>query len=154
NDYVTSFKTLGPTGDDLAGLAQIYPVMQITATKRPLIDDFAFVQGRTVDITGVPVFDRNVYLVKHAPYANQTTLTPWLVRHGKVSGTARLGPLSVVGAVDTASGSKTTGEFRIVGVSANPIIPPLTPTAYDIVTEPLESVGISPTNLILSEWWF
>ncbi len=140
------------TQDDIAGLAAIYPVNELSAPgvtpiKRPLINDFGRIIG-SVTAAGGSVFGSNVFPLRRLPDPGyglpMMAGTPSV---GTISGTARrLG--SVVGSVDTQTMALTTGDFQIDGIAQ---------ADYDIVVEPLGSLGLlgaTPVGTSFGEWWF
>ena len=162
--FVTQFPALGttlPTGansDDLAGLARLYPIAMCdspTLGKLPWINRFGTIRGKAI-YAGVPQFGANVLLSSHVVSGTPVTV-PGVPVVGTVSGTARLAPTSIVGALDLGTSAATTGDYRLI----------LVPTgSWDIVGEPLTSAGIylAPNALpnggtglfpvTFGEWWY
>src|SRR4029079_1768865 len=94
-----------------------YPVLVPGGGKLPLINRTAQVQGwteRTVPGGTMRMYGVNVYVVPHALGA--TSLAPGNPSNGKISGTARLQPNSVVGHQNTATNARGSAEFRIEGI--------------------------------------
>lgn len=142
--------------DDVAGLAQIYPVATASALKRHLSMDCATVKGVMTNANG-PIFGRNVLITQHSP--GSTTFPPpagaSVPTNGNISGTARNGSSSVVGLQDssTVPPTPTSGEFRVEGIQCAAQSPPM---QIDVITEQLECLGSGflPTGAGLGGEWF
>lgn len=128
--------------DDQTGLARIYPVqIPDSATgKDPLINWTATIRGHLLDPAGKPRFGDNVFPLArptwNAPAGGPPSANPPPV--GTVSGTARLTPGEVVGAVNTGTGKTCSGSFEILGVPALDMdsgMPATYGTVYDVVAE-------------------
>lgn len=161
--FATQFPALGASlatganSDDLAGLARLYPVAMCDAPivgKLPWINRFGTIRGRAI-YAGAPQFGANVLLSSHVVSGTPTTV-PGVPFVGTVSGTARLAPTSIAGALDLGTNAATTGDYRLI------LVPP---GSWDIVGEPLTSAGIpllpaplpnGGTGLFpitFGEWW-
>jgi hypothetical protein len=145
------------TQDDRVGLATLYPVtagISAGTTKAPLDNTTATIQGVVIldpDTEGASgIFGMNVYVIPRPSTTPFGSLPPpGPPPTGTLSGLARLGPFSVVGAQDTMTGAICSGEFRIAGIPANPS--PAAPLEYDVFVEPLESIALTNTNF--AEWF-
>jgi hypothetical protein len=123
-------------------MAELYPVLSPGPLQTPINNDYARIEGTVSHnlAPSLPLFGANV-MPRRSGAAAPTV--------GKISGTCRLTPgLGVVGATDTAAGTRSTGEFRIDGIDPN--------AAYDLVIEPLESLGLSTAAGVLTwaEWFY
>ena len=108
--------------DDAAGLSRLYPV-QVPAPnpnpllrKDPLINTTATIRGAVLK-SGAPLFGSNVFVLARPWGTSGQSSPPELdyPRVGTISGTARLTPSDVVGAVNTASGRGTGGASKSSG---------------------------------------
>lgn len=130
--------------DDAAGLSRIYPV-QVPNTalgKDCLINTTATIRGTVFKSSGTPRFGDNVFVLQRGfgatgPPAPPDTSYP---RVGTISGTARLTPSDVVGAINSATGRPTSGGYEIIGIPAASPLPGALPpygTVYDVIAEDL-----------------
>jgi hypothetical protein len=145
-NYIAFLQANGLHPDDAAGLAQIYPVPTLTlaAGKIPLGNTTATIQGVVRNTAGTPLWGPNVYPIQHL--SGTSGLTKGAPTNGKIAGTARLSPLSVVGSQNTTTGSLCTGEFRMEGIP----VPIGSTVQLDVVGEALECIGIGVGRY--SEW--
>jgi hypothetical protein len=141
--------------DEASGMAELYPVPvpgPQTATPQILhaINQFGRIEG-TVSYNPAPQY--TVYLF------GMNVLPTWVNYNvpltGRLSGTGRLTPgVGVVGAVDSASGLRSTGEFRIERVEVGSGVG----RPYDIVVEPPDSLGLdtvaASTAFTWPEWFY
>ncbi len=136
--------------DDLAGLASLYPVQTLTATKRHSINDCASITGSIVELSGTfsrGLYALNIFLIPMpasvpgaAPQGGPVV--------GTISGTARLGLNDVTGVQDTILLRRTSGQFRIDGI---PVSSTGAVTRYAIVVEPMTFINIPQSSF--GEWW-
>ena len=145
--------------DDAMGLSRIYPVQSPASGKDPLINTTATIRGRLNNPlpNGKGRFGDNVFPITRAPGTTAPTVRPDLAfnlsRVGTISGTARLASTDVVGALDTATGSTSSGAFEIIGLKA-PFFNGVSPHGrqFDIVAEYLGYCGLSTGAY--GEWYY
>ena len=145
--------------DDATGLSRIYPVPfpDPVSSKAPLINSSAVIRGRLTDSIG-GVFGRNMYPLPRAVGMTLPNTPPYVTypRVGTVSGTARLQPSEVVGAVDTATGAGGNGSFEIIGIQDT--LGGVYGTQYDVIAEDLGFItnaampGV-PNGFGFGEWY-
>jgi hypothetical protein len=157
--YWRNDPTLPIHPDDESAMAELYPVSSpgpsnVVPQPMPIRNGFGSMEGSVV--AGLPPSVKARFGVNVMPRLQQTT-DP---RVGKISGTCRLTPgIGVVGAQDTATGTPTSGEFRIEGVGAGPTLSSSMPSpgsAFDLVLEPLDSLGFitTPPGITWAEWFY
>jgi hypothetical protein len=144
--------------DDASGLAELYPVpvpgnQAATPQILPAINQFGRIEG-TVSYNPSPQY--TVYLFGMNVLPVRTALSPPLPLTGRLSGTGRLTPgIGVVGAVDTATGLRSTGEFRIERVDTAFVG---AGKPYDIIVESPDSLGLdtvaASTAFTWTEWFY
>ncbi len=148
--------------DDAAGLSRIYPVqvpvpnLIPTQSKDPLINTTATIRGTVFVNSMSPRFGDNVFVLQRGFGATPLPAPPdtSYPRVGTISGTARLRPSDVVGAINTATGGRTSGGFEIIGIPATaPASQAPYGTVYDVVAENLGfSLGNAPMPSY-GEWY-
>ncbi len=148
--------------DDATGLSRIYPVQSPASGKDPLINTTATIRGRLhiPAPSGRARFGDNVFPIARAVGTSlPVPATPpdmafQMSPVGTISGTARLSSTDVVGALDTSTGTTSSGAFEIVGITAlnfGGLGSTLYGIQYDIVAEDLGFCGLSSGSY--GEWY-
>lgn len=137
--------------DDIAAFSALYPVNTIAGSKLPMINTSAVITGRVIDsaAAGAGVFGMNAYVVR-APVAGIPPLTPSQMAPavGAITGTARPDIYAITGVLDTATGARCTGDFRIDG------IPAMWGAYYDYTLYMESPASSNFGTTLLGEWWF
>lgn len=137
--------------DDIAAFSAIYPVNTIVGSKLPMINTAAVIIGKVIDGAAgdAGIFGMNAYVVRTL-VAGTIPPTPSQMAPavGTITGTARPDIYAITGALDTSTGARCTGDFRIDG------IPAMFGAYYDYILYMESPAASNFSTMFLGEWWF